>query len=198
MDTTAPHHVFHPAERPGHPLLLLLHGPDGDEEELVAAGRGLLPESALLAPRGFGVHDGMDGREVEERVVRLERFVDKATIHYGLDPDGVIAVGRSDGASLAAASLLLHPGLLRAAVMFAPAPVLHDPPRPDLTGRSAFIAAGRADRVTDPLQSERLAADLRRCGADVVLHWHPGEGDAVSGPALDAAQAWLRVRDTAL
>ena len=45
-------HVFKPAQHPGAPTLLLLHGTGGDEQDMLPLG-GLAPGAALLSPRGL-------------------------------------------------------------------------------------------------------------------------------------------------
>jgi phospholipase/carboxylesterase len=62
--------------------------------------------------------------------------------------------------------------------------------RPDLTGTSVFIGAGRADSIAPPEQAERLADLLRQAGAAVTVHWEPG-GHAVTEREVDAARQWL-------
>jgi hypothetical protein len=59
-------------------------------------------------------------------------------------------------------------------------------PRPDLTGTSVFIGAGRADAIAPAAQAERLAELLRQAGASVTLHWEPG-GHAVTEGEMEAA-----------
>jgi phospholipase/carboxylesterase len=102
-------------------------------------------------------------------------------------------VGFSNGANIAASTLLLHPGLLAAAVLFHPMVPLVPKPLPDLLGTAVFVGAGRADRVVPPAETERLVALLRQAGADVTLYWQPG-GHSLSIGEVEAARVWLADR----
>src|SRR4029453_10497891 len=51
MSTQDYTHVALPGS-PGSPLLFLFHGTGGNEEQLVSLGRELLPEAAIVSPRG--------------------------------------------------------------------------------------------------------------------------------------------------
>jgi hypothetical protein len=51
-------HVFKPAQNPGAPTLLLLHGTGGDENDMLPLG-SLAPGAALLSPRGKVLENGM-------------------------------------------------------------------------------------------------------------------------------------------
>jgi predicted esterase len=99
-------------------------------------------------------------------------------------------VGFSNGANIAASTLLLHPGLLVAALLFHPMVPLVPEPLPDLSGTAVFVGAGRADRVVPPADTERLVALLRRAGADVTLYRQPG-GHSLSMGEVEAARLWL-------
>jgi phospholipase/carboxylesterase/glyoxalase family protein len=120
----------------------------------------------------------------------LAAFVEAATRTYQLERDGIVAVGFSNGANIAASILLRRPGLLRAAVLFSPMVPFDPKTLPRLDGTSVFIGAGRADAIAPPAQAERLAATLREAGAEVVLHWEPG-GHRLTGTELDAAREWI-------
>lgn len=189
-------------ELAGSVTLLLLHGTGGDEDDLVSLGRTLLPGAGLLSPRGKVLERGaprffrriaegvFDQEDLARRTDELAEFVAAAAATYQLDRTGIVAVGFSNGANIAASLLLRRPGLLRAAVLLSPMVPFEPESPPDLAGTSVFIGAGRADPVSPPAQAERLAELLREAGADVALHWEPG-GHTVTRSEVDAAREWL-------
>ena len=195
-------HRFEPGAAPDAPVLLLLHGTGGDENDLIPLGRLLLPGAALLAPRGKVLEHGMprffrrlamgvfDEQDLVARTAELAGFVAAAAGRYGFDVGQVNAAGFSNGANIGAALLLLHPATLRRAVLLRAMTPLSAPPRPDLTGRSVFLAAGEQDSMVPAANTERLAAVLREAGADVTLHWSRGGHELAKGD-VDAAAEWL-------
>ena len=190
------------AELAGGTTLLLLHGTGGDEDDLLPVGRELLPGAGMLSPRGQVLERGaprffrrlaegvFDREDLLHRTEELADFVAAATGTYHLERDGIVAVGFSNGANIAASVLLQRPGLLRGAVLFSPMVPFEPETLPRLDGTSVFIGAGRADPIAAPLQAERLAAILREAGADVTLHWEPG-GHTLTRRELDAARQWI-------
>src|SRR5436309_7494947 len=106
------------------PTLLLLHGTGGNEHDLLDLGRMLDPAAALLSPRGQVLENGMprffrrlaegvfDLDDLRRRTSELADFVDAARRTYDLGPTPPIAVGFSNGANIAASTLLLRPGTL--------------------------------------------------------------------------------------
>jgi phospholipase/carboxylesterase/glyoxalase family protein len=196
-------HRYEPAPAPGlAPTLLLLHGTGGNENDLLDLGRVLAPGAALLSPRGKVLEHGLprffrrlaegifDLDDLKMRTHELAGFVAAASAAYGFDPQTVIAVGFSNGANIAASTLLLHPGLLAAAVLFHPMVPLVPEPLPDLSGTDVFVGAGRLDRMAPPAEAERLVALLRQAGADVTLCWQQG-GHSLSMGEVEAARLWL-------
>ena len=182
--------------------LLLLHGTGGNEEDLLPLGRALLPGAGMLSPRGKVLERGaprffrrikegvFDQEDLAHRTGELAAFIEAAARTYNLDRDGIVAVGFSNGANIGASLLLRHPGLLRGAVLLSPMVPFEPDPRPDLTGTSVFIGAGRADPIASAAQAERLAELLRQAGASVTLHWEPG-GHAVTEGEMEAARQWI-------
>jgi glyoxalase family protein len=190
------------AERAGSTTLLLLHGTGGDEDDLVPLGRALVPGAGLLSPRGKVLERGaqrffrrlaegvFDQEDLASRTAELAEFIQAAGAAYGLDRRGVVAVGLSNGANIAASLLLRRPGLLRGAVLFRPMVPFEPDTLPDLMGTSVFIGAGRADPLVPAAQTERLAELLRQAGAGVTLHWERG-GHAIARSEVDAARRWI-------
>jgi len=198
-------HRFVPGEEPGGAALLLLHGTGGDENDLVPLGRALAPGAALLSPRGKVLENGMprffrrlaegvfDHEDLVRRTHELAGFVRWASGEYGIDPGRLFAAGFSNGANIAASLLLLHPGLLRGAVLFRPMVPFEPEKVPRLSGTSVFIAAGQRDPLIPPDHPERLAALLGEGGAEVEMRWY-GAGHSPGPGEAEDARRWLSGR----
>jgi phospholipase/carboxylesterase len=193
---------FVPATRPGLPPLLLLHGTGGNEDDLLPLGERLLPGAALLSPRGQVLENGMprffrrlaegvfDLDDLRRRTHELADFVDAARKSYDLGSAPPVAVGFSNGANIAAATLLLRPGTLGGALLIRPMVPLVPDPLPALDGVPVQINAGMADPIVTPAQSEALADLLRRAGAAVSLDWIRG-GHGLAPADLDVGGKFL-------
>jgi predicted esterase/catechol 2,3-dioxygenase-like lactoylglutathione lyase family enzyme len=189
-------------ELAGGTTLVLLHGTGGDEDDLLPLGRALLPGAGMISPRGKVLERGaprffrrlaegvFDQEDLARRTEELGDFIESAVKTYELEPDGVVAVGFSNGANIAASLLLRRPGLLRGAVLLSPMMPFEPDKVPDLKGTSVFIGAGHADPIIPAAKAERLAEVLRQAGADVMLHWEPG-GHAITQREVDAARQWI-------
>ena len=195
-------HRFDPAEEPGAPTLLLLHGTGGDENDLLPLGRMLDERAALLSPRGKVLENGMprffrrlsmgvfDEEDLVNRTHELASFVEEAASEYGLDPKRLFAVGFSNGANIAASLLLLHPDLLAGAVLLRAMTPFELETLPDLSGTPVYLAVGRSDQMIPAESTERLAELLRKAGAEVTLDWQPG-GHGIGRAEVEAARDWL-------
>ena len=206
MDHVSFVHRFVPAGAPDAPTLLLLHGTGGDEDSLLDLGRALSPDAALLSPRGRVLENGatprffrrlaegvFDEDDLRARTHELANFVGEAAGQYGFDPARVVAVGFSNGANIAAATLLLRPEALRGAVLWRAMAPLASAAVPDLPGKDIFLAAGRFDPLVPRENTERLAGLLRRGGADVTLRWAEA-GHQLTSAEVGEARDWLRGR----
>lgn len=197
-------HVFQPAPHPGAPTLLLLHGTGGDEHDMLPLG-GLAPGAALLSPRGNVLEHGMprffrrlaegvfDVEDVKRRAADLADFVTAAAAHYRFDPSRVVAMGFSNGANIASATMLLCPGVLSGGILFrAMVPFVpesrQDPP---LAGTRVLISNGRIDPMVTADETDRLARLLQAAGADVEVHWQPA-GHELMPSDFAVAKTWLQ------
>jgi len=193
-------HRFESGE--GVRTLLLLHGTGADENDLLPLGRALDPSANLLSPRGQVLENGMprffrrfaegvlDVEDLKARTDDLVAFVEESASRYELDAAKVVAVGFSNGANIAASTLLRHPAMLSAAVLFRPMVPYEPEEPPDLRDKPVFIGAGRSDPLIDPADPERLAAILDSGGARVELAWVPG-GHQLDLREVNRARAWL-------
>ncbi len=170
-------HRFEPGADPTRPPILLLHGTGGDEDDLLPLGGAVAPGAALLSPRGNVLEGNMprffrrvregqfDETDVRRRAKELADFVAEARRTYGIAAP--VALGYSNGANIAAAVLLLHPGALAGATLLRAMAPLADPPRPDLSGVPALIVSGAQDPIVPASSAERLVSSLAAAGARV-------------------------------
>src|SRR3954470_10072724 len=98
MPLTAMAHIHHfiPGPDPDKPPLVLLHGSDGDEHELVPLAGDLAPGSSILAVRGGISFDAgfaffhrlldrsIDEADIASRAVILADFIEAAWTRYRL------------------------------------------------------------------------------------------------------------------
>jgi phospholipase/carboxylesterase/glyoxalase family protein len=197
-------HRYVPAKGEGvTTTLLLLHGTGGSETDMLSLAMELLPEAAMLSARGKVLEGGnrrffrrvaegvFDLEDLKFRTYELANFVTTACEAYHLDPTGVVAVGYSNGANIAAGLLLLRPEVLEGAVLFRPMTPLVPKDLPDLSGVPVLISAGLHDPLVSREESGRLADLLTRATADVGLRWLPA-GHELSQEDVDLAREWLR------
>jgi phospholipase/carboxylesterase len=195
-------HVFTPSGNPAAPTLLLLHGTGGDEHDMLPLGR-LMAGANVLSPRGQVLENGMprffrrlaegvfDIDDLRQRAADLAAFIGAAAAHYGFDPAGVVAMGYSNGANIASAVMLLHPGVLRGGVLLRAMVPLEPDPLPSIAGTRVVISNGESDPIVAPSETERLARLLQRAGADVEVHWQRA-GHQLMPADFAVAKAWLQ------
>jgi len=176
-------HRFEPGTGGNAPPLLLLHGPGGDETDLLPLGRALSPGSALLSPRGPVLENGMprffrrlaegvfDEADVRVRANELADFIMAARDAHGIEAP--IALGFSNGANIAAALLWLRPEVLAGAVLLRAMRPLSTPPEADIAGKRVLIVNGAADPLIPAKDSVAFAQTLTDAGASVELEVLP-------------------------
>ena len=196
-------HRFVPAQAPGLPPLLLLHGTGGDENDLLPFGPRISPGSALLSPRGKVLENGMprffrrsgegewDLDDLNDRTAELSEFLPRARAAYGIEKP--VAVGYSNGANIAWSLLLKDPGAFAGAILMR-AMLPFDPrPLPDLAGVPILMLVGRQDELIPVDQAGLLAALLGEAGADVTYEVLRA-GHGLTQEDLTLAASWLARR----
>jgi phospholipase/carboxylesterase len=186
---------------PAKPPLVLLHGSSGGEHDLVPLAEALAPGSPTLGIRGTVAIDGgfaffhrfpdrtIDEADITARTPVLADFIQVASARHGL-AKAPVAIGFSNGAIMAAALLLMRPGLLAAAILFRPlSPFSHYLPI-GLNGTPVLIIDGDKDSRRLPGDGFRLAKKLIRGGAIVTHHLLP-VGHSITSMDREIARAWL-------
>ena len=195
-------HHFLTGRDTASPVLLLLHGTGGDENDLIPLGQELLPGAAILSVRGKVLENGMprffrrlaegvfDLEDLRRRTEELAQFIDTAREQYGFSQNRLIAVGYSNGANIAASLMLRQPDRLSEAVLFrAMVPFVPDA-LPDLSAASIFLSAGERDSIIPAANTRQLSSMFEAAGASVSMHWHKG-GHELGQDDVDAAKLWL-------
>lgn len=195
-------HLFRPGDTDA-PVLLMLHGTGGNEDDIAGLGTQLDPMAGILAPRGPVTENGMrrwfkrhaegvfDVDDVIARAGQLASFLDSAREAYALEDRTVIAVGFSNGANIGLATALLHPESLSRVVAFSGMYPLGDLAAPEpLPDSQLLLLNGDRDPMA-PLASVRsLAAEAQARGAAVRQVARFG-GHGIEPSEITAAREWL-------
>lgn len=196
-------HIFKSGKDPDKPVLLLLHGTGGTENDLMPLAAHIDPEASVLSVRGNVSENGMprffkrlsegvfDMEDLKLRTEELHQFIAESAEKYGFDRSNVVAVGYSNGANIAANLLFTYDGALKAAILHHPMVPDREAEIPTLNGTPVFIAAGTNDPICPAQESEDLKRLLAEAGAEVELHWEE-QGHQLTMPEVEAAKVWYR------
>ncbi len=172
------HQFYYPKDNKGqlNALVILLHGSGGNEKSLVPLARKIWPDATLLGIRGRVVQDGgtrwykritavkFDQDDVKFEADAFSRFLGKLSEQKSLDLSKAVFVGYSNGANLLAASMMMHPDMVKQAVLMRSMPVLDQMPKADLSKTRVLTITGDKDKLYAPFASE-LSAALKMRGA---------------------------------
>jgi phospholipase/carboxylesterase len=193
-------HRFFTPEKPNGSTLVLLHGTGGDETDLMPLAHKAAPKATLLGLRGRSTEDGtrrwfralgpaiFDQQDVRFESGALEAFFEQASGSYRLDPERLVALGYSNGANLLGAAMLLHPGMVRRAILLRPVMVLDAVPEVDLSGTKILILLGEKDAFRSAGESQAEA--LIQSGAEVSMRVLGG-GHELGSEDAPAIADWL-------
>jgi phospholipase/carboxylesterase len=198
-------HRFEQGEDPTRPVLLVLHGTGGNENDLIPVARIIDRRAPVLSLRGKVLEQGMprffrrlaegvfDQEDLQLRTRELAEFLETAAARYRFDASRVVAVGYSNGANIAASLLLNGLGALHGAILLRPMVPFQPAALPDLRGRKVLISASRQDPLVPPALTERLVELLTMGHADVTARWYP-TGHGLGAPEIKEAAAWYQER----
>lgn len=187
--------------KPGAPLVFAFHGTGGDENQFFGLAEQILPDAAIISPRGDvsemgaarffrrtgeGVYDMADlGRATEA----MAAFV---AAHKDRHPDTpVYGFGYSNGANILASVVMAQPGLFDRAGLLHPLIPWQPDPAPELKGHQVLITAGKRDPICPWPQSQALFGWFKDQGAEVRTEVHGGGHDLRQGE-IEALADFLR------
>ena len=199
-DRSYVYRLYEPKEPPER-TVVALHGSSTDETAILPMARMLDPNARIVAPRGRIIQNG-DRRwyrkksaiSFDQSSVRLEAeafagFLDGLRRDGVTDPERTLFVGYSNGANLLAATMVLHPGKIKQAVLMRAMPVLETPPKADLTAARVLVLSGAADQIYGSYGA--MLGDLLKRNGAVVVRDTLGSGHEFGDADLAYARRWL-------
>ncbi|ANZ61145.1 hypothetical protein AYR62_10450 [Secundilactobacillus paracollinoides] len=205
MNDADQHVAYFPGQSDLAPVLML-HGTGGDEQDLFSLANFLLPQHPTLGIRGritegaganryFIRHaDGsFDLDNISSESDWLWDSVSTLTAEHQLDAQQLIVLGFSNGANIAAYSLLHKQPPFKTAVLLHPMLIEPQSTLPDLTGVNLFATFGDLDPIVTETNFDELITELKTAGADVTVFknhqsHHPSQAE------LAAAKDWLSTK----
>jgi phospholipase/carboxylesterase len=196
-------HIYKQGRDASKPVLLLLHGTGGTEQDLLPLAEMIDPEASVLSVRGNVSENGMprffrrlaegvfDEEDLIFRTKELHEFLDKAAKEHGFDRSNIMAFGYSNGANIAASLLFHYNDSLKGASLHHPMVPLRGIQMPNLSEVPVFIAAGKNDPICPAAESEELDELLRGAGAKTTVHWEMN-GHTLTGSEVAVAADWYR------
>jgi predicted esterase/catechol 2,3-dioxygenase-like lactoylglutathione lyase family enzyme len=203
-------HVYFPSQPGSDPgdAVVALHGTGGDEHDLIPLVRQISPTAPIISPRGQVSENGMprffkrlangvfDPQEVTRRAHELADFLSQSGQRYQPQNGGLMALGYSNGANIAAAILLLRPEIFSRAILLRPMLPLTVTDIPDLGDLPVFVARGKHDTIIPGDSTDRLVKVLEEAGAQVTVV-RIDAGHEITSRDIAEAQSWLNAHQSA-
>jgi len=194
-------YIYKEGKDKNKPLLLLLHGTGGSEQDLLSVASYIDDQASVLSLRGDVNENGMlrffkrlqegifDEVDLVERTHKLYDFIGELSVKYNFDKDNILAIGYSNGANMIG-SLLFHYGqLFKGATLYNPMVPLRSIKLKDLSSTPIFIGAGNNDPICSKDESIELEGLLKSVNADVTMHWE-NNGHALTSTEIQASKDW--------
>jgi phospholipase/carboxylesterase len=181
MDFKPMHYIYKPSENPEAKTLLLLHGTGGNETDLLQLAESFGKDINVLSLRGNTDENGMtrffkrlgmgvfDEEDLEFRTHEMVFFLKDLAIKEKFDVTKIIALGYSNGANIAGATLLLYPNFLAATILFRPMmPFKNKKTEINSHNTPVFLSSGKEDPTVNPEETKLYKALLKNNGFDVT------------------------------
>lgn len=186
-------------------VVVLLHGSGRDENDLLAFGRAVFPNTVLYALRGTVPWESgyaffrrkpdrqIDVDDLKAQATRLCMFIDFVIRQTGQTP---FLVGYSNGAIMAAEVLCQNGSLARGAILLRPLSPRRHEELPSLSGFPVLLLAAKHDERRAENDARDLADQFTSAGADVRLEMlEGGHGWAEDAADEKLSRQWLATKE---
>lgn len=163
--------------------LLLLHGTGGNEHDLVPLAKHFGNDINILSLRGNVNESGMprffkrigvgifDEKDLEFRTNEMVHFLKELAQKEGFDHTKIIALGYSNGANIAGATLMLHLDFLAGAILYRPMqPFKNIQNGISKNNTPLFISSGKNDPTVRAEDTNNYLQILKNNNLDVDFH----------------------------
>lgn len=204
MDFQPMNYVYKSSGNPEAMTLLLLHGTGGNEHDLIPLANYFGSEINILSLRGNTSENGMprffkrlslgvfDEEDLEFRTHEMVTFIKELAEKEKFDATKIIALGYSNGANIAGATLFLHPNFLAGAILFRPMlPFHHQEIQFNFNKTPIFLSSGNEDTMVSAAEIENYVEALNFAGFDVT-NFTINTGHNLSQLDLDLAVEWFQ------
>jgi phospholipase/carboxylesterase len=181
MDFQPMHYIYKPSVNPEARTLLLLHGTGGNETDLLQLADGFGKDINILSLRGNTDENGMprffkrlgmgifDEKDLEFRTNEMVSFLKVLALKEKFDVTKIIALGYSNGANIAGATLLLYPDFLAGAILFRPMmPFKNKKTEVNNRNTPVFLSSGKEDPTVNSEEIKLYTILLKNNGFDVT------------------------------
>lgn len=199
-------HRFYWPQDPDGSTIVLLHGPSGDETELMPLAHRLNPRAALLGVRARATEEsnlrwfrrqsegGFDQADIRSEAAAFNALLAGAIRGYALDADDLLLLGYSNGADMIGAVATLYPDSVRKAVLLRGQPAVEGEnggASEDISGQGKLLLLSGADDNLVTLEAAaRLKSGLEQAG-HTITHQTLGAGHWMVDADTVAVRQWL-------
>lgn len=203
MDFKPMHYLYTPSGDDSAFTLLLLHGTGGDERDLIPLASYFGHGINILSLRGNVEEQGMprffrrlgmgifDEKDLEFRTLEMVEFLKELSRKEGFDISKLVALGYSNGANIAGATLVSYPDFLAGAILFRPMqPFRNNELLPSKHKVPVFISTGKNDPTIQAQDTENYISLLKNAGFEITAH-ELATGHNLTQTDLDLASDWF-------
>lgn len=184
--------------------ILLLHGTGGNENDLLPLAANFGNCYNILSVRGNVSENGMprffkrlgmgifDEKDLDFRTDELVAFIKAAAVEEDFDSTKVVALGYSNGANIAGATLVKYPNFLAGAILFRPMQPfgkIEDTAETQMC-KPVFFSSGKADPTIEPYATPKYVQLLKDRGFKVDFHDLP-TGHNLTVEDVNLSVEWL-------
>ncbi|MBW4361609.1 alpha/beta hydrolase [Flavobacterium taihuense] len=204
MDFQPLHYIFKGTGNASAKTLLLLHGTGGNEHDLVPLAKNFGDDINILSLRGNVSENGMprffkrlgmgvfDEKDLEFRTNEMVHSLNEIAEKEGFDSTKIIALGYSNGANIAGATLILHPDFLAGAILYRPMqPFRNIQNVKNEKNTPVFFSSGKNDPTVNAGDTNKYLEILKTNNLNVTFY-EMNTGHNLTQEDVDLSVEWFK------